>query len=158
MKIKKFYEKFDYETSDFREYDEYSIINDDIVNDWKNNFNSINKYINDIKHAIHMHKDFIHGYVIFSKRRDYHIIANKITMGQNFKHDITIFFSDKFSKKSIELDEIKYIKSLEEVSDEDPNMFLELYHKYIKEYKAPYLDVFDKEEFKHIIDGEKYNL
>lgn len=41
MKIKKFYEKFDYETSDFREYDEYSIINDDIVNDWKNNFNSI---------------------------------------------------------------------------------------------------------------------
>jgi hypothetical protein len=153
MKILKFNEKFDYKNSDYKEYDEYSVIDIDILNEWKNDLDSVERYFEDLTHDIHQHNDWIRNYVITDNYKT--IIADNISLQEK---NITIWFKDTITKRNINIKTIKNIRSIEEVAETDPNLFLELYETYMVKHKAHYMDVFGKEEFKHILDTKNYNL
>jgi len=152
MKILKFNETFDYKESDYKEYDEYATFNKNITEEWKHDLNSINNYLSDLRHDFHQYNDFIREYVIFDENKK--IIANRIEL--NFNDEFNVYFYDDETKKSIRLDKILKIQNIDEIAE---NIFLELYDTYIVRCKANYMDIFGKEEFKHILDAEKkYNL
>lgn len=155
MKVLKFNEKFDYVNSEYREYDDYSVINMDIINEWKNDLDSIERYFEDLKHDIHQYNDWIRNYVVSDSYKS--IIVNDISLFVDISN-ITIYFKDTITKQSTSLKQIKEIKTIEEVAENDPILFLELYEKYVVKHKAPYMDIFGREEFKHILDTKKYNL
>jgi hypothetical protein len=155
MKVLKFNEKFDYINSEYREYDEYSVINMNILNEWKHDFDSIKRYLDNLNHDIRKHNDWIRNYVITDKYKS--IIANDISLFVDTS-EITIYFRDTITKQSTNLKQIKEIKTIEKVAETNPILFLELYDIYITKHKASYMDIFGKEEFKYILDTKKYNL
>lgn len=155
MKILKFNEKFDYVNSEYREYDDYSIINMNIINEWKSDLDSIERYFEDLKHDIHQHNDWIRNYVVSDSYKS--IIVNDISLFVDISN-ITIYFKDTITKQNTNIKTIKDIKTIKEIAETDPVLFLELYEKYVVKHKAPYMYIFGREEFKHILDTKKYNL
>lgn len=154
MKIKKYNELTDY--SSYKEYDEYSHIDINIINEWYNNFSQINNFISDFTHEIKMYSQFINEYVVCNNR-DTIIIPSDIKLIYDDKK-FKIYFYDTHTNISIVHSNIKYIKHIKEISEIDQNLFLKLYDRYIKEFKAPYMTIFGKDEFKHILNTTKYNL
>lgn len=155
MKILKFNETITYKEPGYKEYDEYANINSDILRNWKNELESINEYISDLSHDLHRYNDFIREYVLFDSYKM--IIANRIELSYSDK-SFTIYFYDDETKKSIHLKNIKDIRSISEIALSDEIMFLELYNTYIEQHKANYMDIFGRDEFKHILDTLKYNI
>lgn len=154
MKVQKFNEMADVH---YKEYDEYAYIDIDVLNNWKTELDKIDSTIDDIKHDIHQYNDFIKEYVIFGKNFTFIPSSIKLIKGDNHT---SIIFSDTYKKFfSVNLHNINKITTIDDVAYEDPKLFLELYHFYITKNHAPYMDIFGKDEFKHIIDAEtKYNL
>jgi hypothetical protein len=149
MKIQKFNEMTNY-----KEYDEYANIDINIIKNWTLELDKIDTIINDIKHDIHRYNDFIREYVVFVGKMFF--IPSSIELHKN---DSLILFNDIYNGHRISMVRITDIKSLNDIANEDQKLFLELYNFYIIKKEAPYMDVFGKEEYKHIIDAEtKYNL
>lgn len=155
MKIKKFNEELtDY--SDYKEYDEYSNLNIDIINNWNTDISEVNKFISNFRHEIRQYSDFIRDYVVSSIRGSI-IIPNDIKIKYD-NDELKCFFYDTYTGGLIQTSNIKYFKNISEIAETDQALFMELYEKYIKKYNAPYMDVFGKDEFKHLLTSKKYNL
>lgn len=158
MKIKKFNEELtDY--SDYKEYDEYSYIDIDIINNWNTDFLEVNNFLSNFTHEIKKHSEFINEYVVCSKNRDLIIIPSEIKIKyDNAKNEFITYFYDTYNSSFIKTTSIKYIKNIKEIAETDQILFLKLYKTYIEEYKAPYMNIFGKKEFEHLLNSKKYNL
>lgn len=158
MKILKFNENIEYKEPDYKEYDEYGVFNKTIIDSWEQDIKNVNSYLSDMFHDIHRYNDFITNYVIFYET-SYSpnlkmIIADKINF-DFYRNKFNIIFYDKITNKSINIEFAKDIKTINDVAEEDPNLFLELY----KRYKDHHAQIFNKDEFQHILDADKkYNL
>lgn len=155
MKINKFTEKFDYD-SPYKEYDEYSHIDMNQLEEWKDSLLNINKYLDDVKHDIKQYSDFLREYVIFYK--DTYLISTNIVKNINSRDHIDILFYDHYKNIRININKVKDIKHITEVAETNPEIILNLYNFYVKKSKALYADVFELPKIKHIIDAEKFNL
>jgi hypothetical protein len=168
MKYIKLFESIKYKESDYKEYDEYSILTNDIINNWKNDFENINKYFDEIKHDIHMYRHFLSNYVLFGKtsrggnfneeNAPIIIIPNKIELTNDIYNKKTLLFEDSFTGNGIFLKNIISIKNMDEIVENYPNIFLKLYNLYIKRYKANYMDIFGKKEYQYLIKTQNYNI
>ncbi len=155
MKIQKFNEALsDY--SDYKEYDEYSNLNIDIINNWNTDISEVNDFISNFKHEIHQYSDFIRDYVVCSKN-DVIIIPNEIKLSYD-NNKFKIYFYDSYKNYYMPTDIIKYFKNISEIAETDQKLFIELYETYVNKLNAPYMDVFGKDEFKHLFTSKKYNL
>jgi len=161
MKIQKFNEMADVH---YKEYDEYANIDMDILKKWKSDLNEIDEILFNIKHDIHQYNDFVKEFVVFVDEKKI-FIPSKIELDTNdtsisySQPGKSIIFKDFYSKYRVNMLNITDIKSIDEVANNNQKLFMELYNFYIKEKRAPYMDVFGKEEFEHIIDADKkYNL
>ncbi len=161
MKIFKLHETLNYTNSNYKEYDEYSILNKEITNQWTKDLNNLNNFISDLSHDLKMYSDYISSFVIFYEKfyDNNIIIPNKIKLLSDSKNKKDIFFIDDYINISINLRYVKDIKTIDEIGRTDPKLFLDLYNTYIIKYKAPYMTYFGKKEFQHILDANnKYNL
>ena len=156
MKVYKFNEM-----SEYKEYDEYSYIDMDVLENWKSELDKVDDILDDIKHDAHQYSDFIREYVVFVDEKwvkNLIFIPSEISLNRT-EYTIGVFFNDAYGRYKVNSSNIANIKNISEVANEDPNLFLKLYNFYIKEKRAPYMDVFGKDEFKHILDADtKYNL
>jgi hypothetical protein len=157
MKIQKFNEALsDY--SDYKEYDEYSNLNIDVINNWNSDFSEVNDFLLNFNHEIHQYSDFIRDYVVCNNKNTV-IIPNDIRLlySENYKK-FKIYFYDSYNDIYIETTEIKYFKNISEIAETDQVLFMKLYNTYVEEFGAPYMDVFGKDEFKHLFVSKKFNL
>ena len=155
MKIKKFNEELT-DLSGYKEYDEYSHIDMNIINTWNNDFLEINNFISNFNHEIRRYGDFITEYVVCSNRNTI-IIPNEIKIKYD-KNEFKNYFYDSYTGGIIQTTNIKYIKNIKEIAETDQKLFLKLYNIYIEQHKSPYMEIFGKEEFKYIFNSNKYNL
>jgi hypothetical protein len=161
MKIQKFNEMSDV---NHKEYDEYANIDISILKNLVLELHKIEDTLYEIKHDIHQYNDFIGEYVVFVTERfsgsgpKMFFIPSSIGLNRE-KDGINIFLKDIYHRYVINIKNIETIKSVDQIANEDPKLFLELYNFYITKSHAPYMDVFGKEEYKYMIDStEKYNF
>lgn len=157
MKINKFTEKFDYEST-YKEYDEYAHIDMNQLKEWSETLSNINKYLDDVRHNIHHYSDFLQEYVIFYNNT--YSIPNNITKNINSKDEIELLFVDDYKGKYININKIDDIKHITEVAKTKPDLILKLYEFYVEENEAPYMNVFDlvKDVLNAGLNTRKYNL
>lgn len=149
MKVHKFNE-----TSDYKEYDTYASINIDVITNWGFELNKIDSIVGDIRHDIHRYNDFIKEYVVFTTKYSFFIPSS---ISYDYVSN-AIYFEDVYKNIKRNIIYTDDIISIDDIANEDPLLFMKLYNFYIIEKKAPYMDVFGKDEYKHILDSKKYNL
>ena len=155
------------ESQKYKEYEEYSDINMNVlksllseINEIKIKMKEIKDKEDDIRHDLHQYTDFIRDYVVFdpsfemgTKKPHGFFIPSEISYEYN-----TIFFKDTYKGIITNIKNIEKIQSLNEIAENDQKLFLELYNFYIIEENAPYMDVFGKDEYRHLLDSKKYNI
>lgn len=159
MKINKFTEKFDYEST-YKEYDEYAHIDMNQLKEWTETLSNINKYLDDVKHDIHQYYNFLREYVIFYGTA--YSIPTYITKNINSNDQIELLFVDNYKGNYININKVKDIKHITEVAKTKPELIIKLYNFYIKDHEALLNDIFElpgvKEVLNMSLNSEKYNI
>ena len=120
---------------------------------------------NDIKYKLLKYNYNINEIVVFlkSSHKTHRPIISRVFDYDCFipSHSVlsenSVIISDSRKQISISIRNVEDIKTLDQVHEEDKNLFLELYNFYVKDNNVLW-DIFGKKKYRATIDSQKYNL